>query len=472
MSRAVEGTLRSVWPLKPRSSRNAASLSVRSPWPPSRSRRSWPGCWSGSAVEGGDDRAARQLREGLGPRRLRGHARAADRRRARALPAQVLPRRVRERRLDLHRVRCGGRAPQRRGQRPRPRAGHGAHARVRPREGRRRAPRGRRRRSTGAPSLVFPGLEEGVRLTPAHARRRSAHRSSRSTARCLREGPAGTRSSPLGEVGSSIAGQMAETEDPAERRALYARGFAGDTLVGHDAASSGRSSAKLEGKPGGTLRAGARTLASSEPVKAKAVRSTIDTRIQAAAVTALAGPARRHRGHRHAHGPGARARGNRVLGPPAARVGVQDRDHGRGARGEEGEALRRVRGRVARADRRGDARERQRRAVRRHLRPELRQVVQLGVRAARGEGRAPRSWSRPPSGSAGTRSPGSRARRRARCPTPAGSSPRWRSGRRRSVSSRCWRPRFRWRPSRRPSRTTACAWRRRSSRRAPRAASA
>ncbi len=81
---------------------------------------------------------------------------------------------------------------------------------------------------------------------------------------------------------------MAESENPAERRALYARGFAGDTLVG----TSGLERVlqlQLEGKPGGTLRAGARTLASSEPVKAKAVRSTIDTRIQAAAVTALAG---------------------------------------------------------------------------------------------------------------------------------------------------------------------------------------
>jgi cell division protein FtsI/penicillin-binding protein 2 len=137
------------------------------------------------------------------------------------------------------------------------------------------------------PGLVFPGLEEGIRLT------RRTEVPERGTilsfdGKVLAEGPPGTRSSPLGEVGSSIAGQMAETEDPAERKALYARGFAGDTLVG----TSGLERVlqrQLEGKPGGTLRAGARTLASSEPVKAKAVRSTIDTRIQSAAVTALAG---------------------------------------------------------------------------------------------------------------------------------------------------------------------------------------
>ena len=81
---------------------------------------------------------------------------------------------------------------------------------------------------------------------------------------------------------------MGESESAAERRELFARGFASDTLVG----TTGLERAfqrQLEGTPGGTLRAGARTLASSKPVKAKAVRSTIDSRIQAAAVTALAG---------------------------------------------------------------------------------------------------------------------------------------------------------------------------------------
>ena len=56
-----------------------------------------------------------------------------------------------------------------------------------------------------------------------------------------------------------------------------------------------------------------------------------------------------------------------------------------------------------------DARERQRRALRRHVRPELRPLVQLGVRPAGREGRRRRSWSRPPSASAGTRSRRSRA---------------------------------------------------------------
>jgi cell division protein FtsI/penicillin-binding protein 2 len=138
-----------------------------------------------------------------------------------------------------------------------------------------------------SPSLAFPGLEEGVTLTRrTEVPRRASILSV--DGKVIAEGPDGTRSSPIGEVGSSIAGQMAESEDAAERRALYARGFASDTLVG----ATGLERAfqrRLEGKPGGTLRAGARTVASSKPVPAKAVRSTIDTRIQQAAVTALAG---------------------------------------------------------------------------------------------------------------------------------------------------------------------------------------
>lgn len=137
------------------------------------------------------------------------------------------------------------------------------------------------------PHLVFPGLEDGDTL----ARRAEApERASIISVdgKVLAEDRGGTRSSPLGEVGSSIAGSVTETDNRAERKALYARGFDSDTPVG----TTGLERAlqrKLEGTPGGTLRAGARVLASSEPVKAKAVRSTIDTRIQQAAVTALAG---------------------------------------------------------------------------------------------------------------------------------------------------------------------------------------
>ena len=137
------------------------------------------------------------------------------------------------------------------------------------------------------PHLVFPGLDEGVALSRrAEAPERASILSS--DGKVLAQDRRGTRSSPLGEVGSSIAGTVAESDDEAVRKALYARGFAGDTPVGTTGLERALQS-KLEGRPGGTLRAGGRVLASSEPVKAKAVRSTIDTRVQQAAFAALAG---------------------------------------------------------------------------------------------------------------------------------------------------------------------------------------
>jgi cell division protein FtsI/penicillin-binding protein 2 len=138
-----------------------------------------------------------------------------------------------------------------------------------------------------SPSLVFPGLSEGQRLSrrtraPARAKILSVD------GKTLAEGPAGGRISPAGGIGASIAGTMARSEDPVERKNLYARGFESETPVG----SSGLErvlQARLEGLPGGVLLAGSRTLARSRPRPAAPIRSTIDTRLQEAAVTALGG---------------------------------------------------------------------------------------------------------------------------------------------------------------------------------------
>ena len=138
-----------------------------------------------------------------------------------------------------------------------------------------------------APHLVFPGLALGVELTrgvevPRRAKILSVD------GQVLAEGPAEARTSPADGIGSSIAGTVAVSEDPEERRALFARGFNEDTPVG----ASGLERAlqrRVEGKPGGELIAGSRVLARSKPIRAKPVRSTIDTNLQSAAVTALAG---------------------------------------------------------------------------------------------------------------------------------------------------------------------------------------
>jgi cell division protein FtsI/penicillin-binding protein 2 len=138
-----------------------------------------------------------------------------------------------------------------------------------------------------APDLVFPGLAPGVELTRRVRLPRRAKILSRD-GEVLAEGPVEARTSPSGGIGSSIAGTVTRSEDSAERQELFARGFAEDTPVG----VSGLERAlqrQVEGRPGGTLMAGSKMLARSRPRPGGPVRSTIDTDIQAAAVTALAG---------------------------------------------------------------------------------------------------------------------------------------------------------------------------------------
>src|SRR4051812_35089345 len=136
------------------------------------------------------------------------------------------------------------------------------------------------------PELVFPGLRPGEELTrdtkaPERARilDRRGHK--------IVSGPADARAAVPGAA-SSIAGSLEAPDTDAERAALYARGFPPDTPVG----TSGLERAlenEVQGVPGGELRAGSRTLASTEPQRAPGVRSTIDLDLQSAAVTALAG---------------------------------------------------------------------------------------------------------------------------------------------------------------------------------------
>jgi penicillin-binding protein A len=130
--------------------------------------------------------------------------------------------------------------------------------------------------------LVFPGLLRGERLTrttrlPSRAALLARDKTP------LAHGP--QRSSPLGPVAGSITGSLGPI--PAERRAgLVALGVPTDAMVG----VSGLErifDVRLLGRPGGELRAGVRTLASSEPAAAAPVRTTISTAVQTAAVNAL-----------------------------------------------------------------------------------------------------------------------------------------------------------------------------------------
>jgi hypothetical protein len=137
------------------------------------------------------------------------------------------------------------------------------------------------------PNLAFPGLAEGEMLSRrTRAPERAAIRSV--DEKVLAEGPGGARTSPLGGLASSVAGTVERSDDKAERLRLFERGFPGDTPMG----VSGLErifEERVAGRPGGILLAGRRVIARSEPRAAEPVQSTVDTRLQEAAVAALAG---------------------------------------------------------------------------------------------------------------------------------------------------------------------------------------
>jgi cell division protein FtsI/penicillin-binding protein 2 len=138
-----------------------------------------------------------------------------------------------------------------------------------------------------SPNLVFPGLEPGEELTRETSPPRRGRLLSRD-GRVLAQGPPSARVSPLGALGGSIAGSMGEADEEAERRKVYARGFDADALIG----ISGLErifERELAGVPSGRLLAGGRELARGRGRPGRNVRTTIDSRVQQAAVTALAG---------------------------------------------------------------------------------------------------------------------------------------------------------------------------------------
>ncbi len=137
------------------------------------------------------------------------------------------------------------------------------------------------------PSLTFPGLPAGARLSRRSVPPVRAPLLARD-GEVLAEGGAEARSSPLGGLAASVAGILAPATRAADRAGLYARGFPRDWPVGQNGlerAFEGR----LAGIPGGELMAGGRVVQAAEPRRATAVRTTIDTDLQEAAVAALAG---------------------------------------------------------------------------------------------------------------------------------------------------------------------------------------
>jgi penicillin-binding protein A len=140
---------------------------------------------------------------------------------------------------------------------------------------------------TWGPLLAFPGLRRGEALSRRSRPPRRATLMSRD-GKVLARGPADNRTSPLEAIAGSIAGTLAAQETGEERRALYANGFPEDWPVGQNGLEEAFES-RLAGRPGGTLLGGTRVIARARPHPAPAVRTTIDSRLQEAAVTALAG---------------------------------------------------------------------------------------------------------------------------------------------------------------------------------------
>lgn len=136
--------------------------------------------------------------------------------------------------------------------------------------------------------MTFPGKPAGAgpltRQTKAPQRAPILARDGR----VIATGPSTARTQPAGAVAQSVAGSLGRPQTAAERAELAERGFPADTLVG----TSGLeriAEARVAGTPGGLLVASGRVLASTKPKAAEPVRTTIDLRVQGAALTALAG---------------------------------------------------------------------------------------------------------------------------------------------------------------------------------------
>ena len=135
-----------------------------------------------------------------------------------------------------------------------------------------------------APHLVLPGLRTGERLT------RDTRMPERATIEArdgtpIAEGEA--RLSELDALASEIAGRVGPAP-PERAEELAARGVPDGAPVGLTGLER-EFDAELAGTPGGELLAGERVLATTSPRPGRSVRTTIDPRIQRAAVEALAG---------------------------------------------------------------------------------------------------------------------------------------------------------------------------------------
>jgi peptidoglycan glycosyltransferase len=133
-------------------------------------------------------------------------------------------------------------------------------------------------------AMRFPGLRAGERLS----------RTSVLGARGTIEASDGTplaqgvgRTSPIPAVADEIVGSLGPI--PAARRAYYrSLGYPANAQVGHNGLEL-IFQRRLGGTPGGILHAGTRALAQAAPVNGATVRTTINPKLETAAIDALGG---------------------------------------------------------------------------------------------------------------------------------------------------------------------------------------
>ncbi|CAA9470885.1 MAG: Cell division protein FtsI [Peptidoglycan synthetase], partial [uncultured Solirubrobacteraceae bacterium] len=134
------------------------------------------------------------------------------------------------------------------------------------------------------PSMVFPGLREGEALRRETALPPRAAILARDGAPLAAGEP---RITALGASAAQAIGVLGPP--PAERAAaVAARGLPSATPVGLSGLEESFEG-RLAGRPGGRLFAGSRVAASTKPRRGRDVRTTIDPRLQNAAIEALAG---------------------------------------------------------------------------------------------------------------------------------------------------------------------------------------
>jgi cell division protein FtsI/penicillin-binding protein 2 len=133
-------------------------------------------------------------------------------------------------------------------------------------------------------AVAFPGLRTGETLT-RHLRLppRAALLARDGTP--LAEGSG--RTSPIPDVAGEVVGTLGAI--PAAQASTYAElGYPTGTQVGQDGLERVFETS-LAGTPGGTLSAGSRVLARVAPIPGRAIRTSIDPRLERAAISAMAG---------------------------------------------------------------------------------------------------------------------------------------------------------------------------------------